>query len=85
MSEVRWAADLKEGVGLVSALKRNSIEGGGESLAFVYSPCLMGLEVEEQYQRVSGLLQTCPSSLHMNLVVRKDVAFRRSEEDGYGN
>lgn len=51
---------------------------------FVYSLCPMGLEVEEEHQCVCGLLQTYPFSVYVNLVVRKDEAFRRSEGDGCG-
>lgn len=88
VSEVRWAADPRRGrAGEGSAKKvrgvgMDSTEGGGGSWAFVYSLCPMGLEMAEEHQCVCGLLQTYPFSLYVNFVVRKDEAFRRSEEGG---
>ena len=39
---------------------------------FTAGPSLMVLEMEEESRRISGLLQTCPFSFYVNLVVREE-------------
>lgn len=82
---VSWAAGFTVGVRIGEGKKpRRDWKGlHGREVgigALVYSPSPMVLEGENECPRVSRLLQTCPFSFYMSLVVRKDDVLRGKED-----